>query len=274
MSNRLNQRGSDDPMGIQLAPEPGDVVAGSDDARAVETGASEDEAQGEGQPAQTVSDLDDTILGSDAAGGTEIDAPQEAPQGTGQTAPSTSEPGNDAGDTDTEIPQDEPQGEGQTVPIAPEPEDVIASDRETDAPQKDEPPGANHKIGIDANRPIDPKTGEIQPQVADPDIIASTGTHWVRLNFVLGPWSEPGDDTLHSGRSWAGAYQKIIAGLRDRGLNIYGLIGAEAMPKDPGDAFRKPAPGPEVESRWMDQYVEHFVAIVEMFHEDIPSRRT
>jgi hypothetical protein len=46
-----------------------------------------------------------------------------------------------------------------------------------------------HNIGLDANRPIDPRTGAIEPQVADPRIHAATGAHWVRLNFVLGPWS-------------------------------------------------------------------------------------
>ena len=48
------------------------------------------------------------------------------------------------------------------------------------------------KLGINADRPIDPRSGAIAPQVADPAIIADIGVGWVRLNFVLGePWSGP-----------------------------------------------------------------------------------
>jgi hypothetical protein len=131
------------------------------------------------------------------------------------------------------------------------------------------PRSANYKIGIDANRPIDPRTGRIQPQVADPGVIASTGTGWVRLNFVLGPWSSPNSDTLYEGRTWAQAYGQIISGFRDRGLNVYGLIGVEAMPKGPGDRFREPPPHGTVSDQWLEQYVESFSTIVEMFHDDV-----
>lgn len=246
MSNSLEPKQSDDLTGFAATPGAEDIIVGNATAGDSEGGAAKKaEPHAIDNVDEATSGQDAVIAGSDAAGGPEQgDTPQVAPQDGDQNSHAT-----------------------------PEAEDVIASDAatdlETEPAQEDTPRSANHKIGIDANRPIDPKTGEIQSQVADPDIIASTGTHWVRLNFVLGPWSEPGDDTLHSGRTWAGAYQRIIAGLRDRGLNIYGLIGAEAMPKDPGEAFRKPAPGPEEKSQWMDQYVEHFVSIIEMFHEDI-----
>ena len=55
------------------------------------------------------------------------------------------------------------------------------------------PTEARTKIGIDANRPIDPRTGKIESQMLDPWVISSTGTGWVRLNFVLGPWASPDD---------------------------------------------------------------------------------
>jgi hypothetical protein len=125
------------------------------------------------------------------------------------------------------------------------------------------------KIGLDANRPIDPSTGRIHPQVADPDVIASTGAGWVRLNFILGPWSGPTDETLHDGRTWAETYGQIVDGLRDRGLRLYGLVGCEAMPEDPGDRFRSPPVHGEVPDEWLDRYVDNFTAIVERFHQDV-----
>ena len=57
------------------------------------------------------------------------------------------------------------------------------------------------KLGIDANRPIDPSSGIIEPQVVDPAVIAASGVGWVRLNFVMRPWRGPDDPTRFSGRS-------------------------------------------------------------------------
>jgi hypothetical protein len=128
---------------------------------------------------------------------------------------------------------------------------------------------AHHKTGIDANRPIDPGTGRIEPQVADPDIVAATSAGWVRLNFILGPWSGPDDDSLHEGRTWAETYEQIITGFGERGLRIYGLIGAEAMPEGPGDRFRAPPLAGDVYDDWLHRYVACFVRIVQMFHADV-----
>ena len=130
-------------------------------------------------------------------------------------------------------------------------------------PERDQVP-ARHRIGLDANRPIDPRTGTIQPQVADPDVIASSGAGWVRLNFVLGPWAHPKDRNRHDGRTWAQAYREIIGGFREKGLKIYGLIGFEAMPAGPGNRFRYQPPHADSDDAWLDQYIAHFVAIVEM----------
>ena len=112
---------------------------------------------------------------------------------------------------------------------------------------------ARFKIGIDANRPVHPKTGEIQAQVADPDVIASTGAGWVRLNFILRPWDHPHDETLHDGRTWAETYRQLISGFREKGLKVYGLIGCEAMPKIPKDQFRSPPPRGKVVQGWTEQ---------------------
>jgi hypothetical protein len=246
MSNSLEQKQSAD---LTKGPEPPEVegiIIGSNTAEAAETGAAE------------AVEARNKDLSDQATSGGEADVADTNAESEPEIAPA-----DELG----------PLVESQSNTASLELEDVVpsdaVSDAQTDSAQETEPQSASDKIGIDANRPIDPKTGEIQPQVADPDVIASTGTRWVRLNFVLGPWSGPGDTTLHSGRTWAGAYQKIISGLRGRGLRIYGLIGAEAVPKDPGEEYRQAAPGPDVESLWMDRYVEHFVAIVEMFHEEI-----
>jgi hypothetical protein len=109
----------------------------------------------------------------------------------------------------------------------------------------------------------------MSPQVADPEIIASTGTGWVRLNFVLGPWSGPDDDSLFYGRTWAGAYRQIIAGFRERSLRILGLIGVEAVSRGPGERYRDAVSQLANMDAWMEQYVDNFVAIVELFQDEI-----
>jgi hypothetical protein len=133
---------------------------------------------------------------------------------------------------------------------------------------------ARSKIGLDANRPIDPRTGRIEAQVADPKVVASTGTGWIRLNFVLGPWTSPDDPTLHDGRTWAETYQAFVSGFRQEGLSIYGLIGVEAMPSGPGNRFRSPPAHGAEDDEWLSQYAENVARIAEMFHEDIQAIET
>ncbi len=237
MSDNVEQKRSDDLTPVPVAPTRQDMnISG---AKGAEVGAQQEVDGREKEPLDEAAPGKESDSDPEIAGADEFEPPVEGQNDT------SSPDAADAGPSDS------------------------ASDARLDAAESTEPRSATDKIGIDANRPIDPKTGEIQPQVADPDVIASTGTQWVRLNFVLGPWSAPGDTTLHAGRTWAGAYQKIISGLRGKGLRIYGLIGAEAVPKDPGEEYRQAVPGPDTESPWMDQYVDHFAAIVEMFHEDI-----
>jgi len=123
------------------------------------------------------------------------------------------------------------------------------------------------KIGIDANVPLLPD-GSISPRVADPNIIADTGAKWVRINFVLGPWESPTDP------EWVQAYDRIIGGLVDKGLEIYGLIGCEAVHDPPGDMFRyhendTPAETAAAAHAWIDHYVENFAFIVEHFRNKV-----
>jgi hypothetical protein len=120
------------------------------------------------------------------------------------------------------------------------------------------------KVGIDANRPIDPESGAIAAQVADPAIIAGTGVGWVRLNFVLGRrWSSVTDP------GWIDTYRRIVQGFVRRGIKIYGLISDEAMPAPPGDQFRDPPPAGNVQDDWINRYADAFVAIVRQFHNDV-----
>jgi hypothetical protein len=130
-----------------------------------------------------------------------------------------------------------------------------------------------HKFGVDANRPIviEPGTrlGGLAETVADPDAIAESGAAWVRINFVLGPWLSPTDRSRFQGRTWAETYATIIDRFRDRGLNVYGLIGHEAVKTQP-DFFRDPqlqmtAADVVTAKGWLARYAAHFSEIVGMF---------
>jgi len=121
------------------------------------------------------------------------------------------------------------------------------------------------KMGIDGNRPIDTASGAIAAQVNDPTIVADTGAAFVRINFVLGPWNSPGDATHYAGRTWFQAYDKIVNGFLNQGVEVYGLIGSEATSRaDPGDRFRVASPNPDAED-WLREYEANFEAIVDHF---------
>ena len=127
---------------------------------------------------------------------------------------------------------------------------------------------AGEKIGIEANLPIDRLTGALNPQVRDPRVIADLGAGWARLNFVLGPWASPADETIHNGHDL------------ERGLSGHCLGPARAIPEPVrshrrrGHALRsgRPVPLPPqdgaAQDDWLDAYVANFVAIVEMFYVD------
>ena len=133
------------------------------------------------------------------------------------------------------------------------------------------------KIGIDANLPLvtdGPDQGSLSPTVADSSVIADTGAGWVRINFVLGPWQDPLDNTKYQARTWAEAYGAIIDGFIQKGLGIYGLVGHEAIKQDPGDRFRLPPEqlSPEAvqsANAWIQQFVTNFVSVVRLFHDRV-----
>lgn len=128
---------------------------------------------------------------------------------------------------------------------------------------------ARQKLGVDANAPIDPSTGAISPQLADPGVMAGIGIGWVRLNFILGPWQDPLDVTQYNGLTWEGTYRKIVDGLRARGLRVYGLVGHEAVRAFPGSRFRDPPAGDPATDEWVRAYAGAFADIARLFHDTV-----
>ncbi|MBC8254967.1 MAG: hypothetical protein H8E35_13220, partial [Ardenticatenia bacterium] len=130
-----------------------------------------------------------------------------------------------------------------------------------------------HRIGLDANRPIvtepGPRQGALSDTVADPQAIGDSGAAWVRINFVLGPWSGPTDPSRYQGRTWAQAYTTIIDQFLGNGLNIYGLIGHEAVKILPSffRDSRRQTPSHEAAQaqRWIADYAANFGEIVRLF---------
>ena len=86
------------------------------------------------------------------------------------------------------------------------------------------------KIGLDGNRPVE--NGVPAWRVYPPDVMASTGTAYVRINFHRDQWSSPAES------GWLQVYDTIVNGLKGRGIKIYGLIGHEAVRDSPEDKFR------------------------------------
>ena len=121
-----------------------------------------------------------------------------------------------------------------------------------------------HKIGLDANQPIDAQ-GNIAARLRDPEIIASANASWLRINFVLERrYDSPTD------KKWLETYDKIIDQYLAKGMNIYGLIGHEAVRSRLGlpDFFRDPrsATRDNRAEQWINEYVENFATIVKHFY--------
>lgn len=118
------------------------------------------------------------------------------------------------------------------------------------------------KLGLNCNAPVD-EQGAITPRLADPKLIKATGVGWVRLNFIVRAFAGPTDP------QWIATYRRLIDGLRDQGLQIYGLIGAEAVVTDPGNQFRTAPPAEPVDNDWIRTYAQNFRKIVECFGNDV-----
>lgn len=116
------------------------------------------------------------------------------------------------------------------------------------------------RVGLDGNRPIDPITGAISPTVM-PEVMRSTLTPVLRLNFVLGPGRSVHDP------EWLAAYDQIIDGLLANDVQVYGLISHEAVASPLHDQLQHPPS--QTDERpglaWVSEYVDNFAAIVARF---------
>jgi hypothetical protein len=116
------------------------------------------------------------------------------------------------------------------------------------------------KLGIDGNRPLD-DAGNISPTI-QPDLVAETGTGYVRVNFVLGPHDSPRN------ADWQNRFDSLIDGLRARDVQIYGLIGHESVKTPLDNRCRAGAPN-DAAHAWIAEYVDNFDAIVEHFQDRV-----
>lgn len=133
-----------------------------------------------------------------------------------------------------------------------------------------------HKLGLDANRPVHPdgpQRGAPTPTV-DPAIFADAGAAWVRLNFMLGPWSSVDDGTRHNGKTWLETFDGLVDAFRARGLQVYGLVGRESVKTNLDGRldtlFRFPeermSPADrDAASAWIAQYAAAFGRIAQHF---------
>ncbi len=115
-------------------------------------------------------------------------------------------------------------------------------------------------LSVDGNALID-ADGNVALQLLNPTLIASSGAGWVRLNFTLGPWSSPEDETPHGslGLGWTETYRTIVDNLSGQGLQVYGLIGGESVQ----------SAEPVGSDAWLTAYVYNFVAIVDRYKDTV-----
>lgn len=114
------------------------------------------------------------------------------------------------------------------------------------------------KVGLDIGSPINPFNGQIGSAVN-----ADLADHvaWVRINFVRGPWSSPDN------ADWQATYDEIVNRYRNRGIQVYGLIGHEAVEASAGDLFQDDLPNAQAPQAraWIETYVRNFVSIATHF---------
>jgi hypothetical protein len=117
------------------------------------------------------------------------------------------------------------------------------------------------RLALDAGAPIDASSGAISARITA-DVIAPTGADYVRINCILGPWSSPEDQTRRgpSSLTWLETYDQVVDTLMRQGLQIYMLIGGEAVHSG----------APTINSQaWIDDYTYNFVSIVDHFKDRV-----
>jgi len=130
---------------------------------------------------------------------------------------------------------------------------IVTAHTETPTPWPE-----SYRIGLDPGAPISASTGDIYfngPAIQD------SGSHWVRINFILGPWTTPGDSSRHGGQNmtWFETYDHIINDAVSRGLKPYALVGLEAV----HSAHEVNTDG------YVADYVSNFLSIVDHFKDRI-----
>lgn len=115
-------------------------------------------------------------------------------------------------------------------------------------------------VCLDAGAPINESTGQIQLNAA---ALKATGTQYVRVNFILGPWSNPNDATKRGPQnmSWKQTYDQIIHSLTSQGIEVYALIGAQAVHSSAGGNYNS--------DQWVNDYVANFTTIVGQFKDRV-----
>ncbi|MBN2471603.1 MAG: hypothetical protein JXN59_12845, partial [Anaerolineae bacterium] len=107
------------------------------------------------------------------------------------------------------------------------------------------------KFGLDGNQPLD-NQGNIAARLRNPDYIANSGAHWLRLNFVL------------PNLSYLDRYDQIVSSFLSRGVKIYATIGHDAC-RDfwLGDTLRDQNSAGA--AAWIQAYAQRFRDIVDRY---------
>lgn len=115
-------------------------------------------------------------------------------------------------------------------------------------------------VCLDAGAPINESTGQIQLNAA---ALKASGTQYVRVNFILGPWSNPNDATPRGPQSlsWKQTYDQIINSLTSQGIQVYALIGAQAVHSSAGGNYNS--------DQWVNDYTANFTTIVGQFKDRV-----
>lgn len=113
-------------------------------------------------------------------------------------------------------------------------------------------------LSLDPGAPIDAYTGEI---IFDSAAIQQSGAKWVRINFIVNPWTGPSDSSRHGSLNltWFEVYDRIVNDAISRGLTIYGLVSAESV----RSSYNYETDG------YIADYTANFVAIVGHFKDRV-----
>ncbi|MEO0159678.1 MAG: VCBS repeat-containing protein [candidate division WOR-3 bacterium] len=115
---------------------------------------------------------------------------------------------------------------------------------------------------LDIGQPVNPTNGQIQ---VDFNLVYNSCTPCARVNFILAQnWNSVNDPNFLS------TYNKIVDSLRKAGIEIYALIGHEAVKSWIGDLLRyENPPDLNATNNWINEYVNNFTTIVSYFRTKI-----